>query len=353
MKEEVFQMRDEVVEVLRIIGSPYRMTQNRELKEKEKWPSQTLLVSESNKIPVLYLESAKRIWKDDPELQSLYDRYRLLHKRMLNDIKRVASVLRKSTVEFCIFKTLKPYPFVGSDIDILFFRNSELERAYNVLRSMGYTTTTLDPDNVTLYNPDGGLRLDLYREASVSRIRYANKNQLRDYLTSVLIDGVEVPSLSPEIDLLVSMGHSLFKEQMFTLADFYHVIHRFKAFSKKEISRFIGLAERQGYGFTVNLTLGLASTLHELVYNKSIPVFEQVNRSLAFKGGFLISKEKIKLADTLELPHKYCFLTAAMAISTKLVTSGNLARQLSSLLDPIFFRNFFERLVWHITRETY
>ncbi len=152
------------------------------------------------------------------ELAREYEKLSLLWEEIVGEAHRVSLILEQGGVEHALFKTVKPYPTVTVDLDILVL--GDIAKAYRILRSHGYRVIGIGPESITIASKN--VNIDLYREVAVSRIIYFSKKVLRKHIVKGVFGGLEVYMLKPEYDFIVTARHALIKEQMYTLADFYY-----------------------------------------------------------------------------------------------------------------------------------
>ncbi len=147
-----------------------------------------------------------------------YGKLSLLWEEIVGEAHRVSLILEQGGVEHALFKTVKPYPTVTVDLDVLVL--GDVAKAYRILRSHGYRVVGVGPESITIASKN--VNIDLYREVAVSRIIYFSKEVLRKQVIKGVFGGLEVYMLKPEYDFIVTARHALIKEQMYTLADFYY-----------------------------------------------------------------------------------------------------------------------------------
>jgi len=170
-------------------------------------------------------------------------------------------------VKYALFKTLRTIPYVPSDIDILLFDQKQFSLIYKLLYVReNYKIIEWGPKSVTIRNPKNKINIDLYNEIAVSNLIYIDKNNLKKYIKKTYISNCEIIMLMSEADLLVSLNHSLIKEQLYTLADFYNILFETKNYTQKQINTFIELTKISRSEFVVITILALTNLLHSYVF---------------------------------------------------------------------------------------
>ena len=182
-----------------------------------------LKLAEKNKIPLLFLrEAASKIELEATKTMLL--KYEEKYERSIELTKFVASAFKKSDINYTFFKTMKPFPYVPSDVDVLFWTNSDLKKAVRTLTGEGCKVLAEDTYGVTMFSPLHDLNIDLTTQIAVSGLIYVNKESLVNHTRELEFYGTTVKTLNSPADLVVVTAHSIFKEQMFTLSDYYFLV---------------------------------------------------------------------------------------------------------------------------------
>jgi len=317
-------------------------------------------LSIKNKIPLLYLESVKKLCENCDELKKSYNWLREREKAMLSQIKEIVNTLSGHNISYAVFKTLKPFPYIGSDIDLLFFADEGTRKALKAFGEHGYKLLNSGPLNFTMFDLESGIKIDLYDEITVSRIAYVDKRKMEEYVTETTVDNVKIPVLTPEVELLSAIAHSFYKEQLYTLADFYAIVLHITQFTSQQTDTFIKLAKAQCIGYACSLSLELTQTIHSIVFRNKIREIEEI--SSEFSLGPLLSAATYRtlrhVEKKMKMPYKYDYATVAMGLVEKILKDGSARRSMpfqvkEFLLNPHFSKEFIERVVSHVVRETY
>lgn len=144
--------------------------------------------------------------------------------RILKIIQAVSEALEERGIKYCIFKTLRPVPYIPPDMDVLIFHEDDMDRAAEIikkkLRGRVYSIANFDR---SLYIERDDFYIDLYDEIHVADFTYISKNHLKAHLMKTKVNGKSVKVLEPEYELISLVGHAIFKEQVVTLLDRYSV----------------------------------------------------------------------------------------------------------------------------------
>ena len=318
------------------------------------------LLSIKNKIPLLYLESVKKLWKNCGKLRKSYMHLRKKEQTILFLMEKIVNALSRHNVNYAVFKTLKPFPSIASDIDLLFFTYEDSKKASKVFTESGYELVGPKFRNLTMFDLESGIKIDLYNEITVSGIVYMDKRKIKEYVTETTINKVKVPVLTPEADLLLTIGHSFYKEQLYTLADFYAIILHLTQFTPKQRNTFVKLAKAQHIEYACSLLLQLTQTIHSMVFRTKICEITQILDSLHLNSLLNAATHRtLKLVvKKMRLPYKYNCETIAIGLADKLLkdksTRHSIPYQVKELLSsPQFLKGFVTQIGIHIIRETY
>jgi hypothetical protein len=263
-------------------------------------------------------------------------------------------------MDYVVFKTLKPFPYVPSDIDLLFFSRDESRKALALFARKGFRVLGSGPLNFTVLNSENGIKVDLYDEVMVSGTAYLDKRKLKEFVTETLINGFQVPVFAPEVELLCTIAHSFYKEQLYTLADFYTVLTNVTRFTSKQRDVFLKLAKTQCVQYACSLSLELTYLIHSKAFDERVREIEDIWKELCVESLFVsYARKKLKGKERrLKMPYKYDYVTVILGFLEKIVkdngTRSTLPNQLRDLLlNPTFSTGFIQNLVNHALRETY
>jgi hypothetical protein len=317
-------------------------------------------LSIKNKIPLLYLDSVKKLYGNLYELQSHYTQLKESEKAIRLQIKDIANILGRKKTDYAVFKTLKPFPYIASDIDLLLFADEGVKEALMAFTESGYRLLDSGPRNFTVFNLESGLKIDLYDEITASNIIYMDKQKIRGYVVSTTLDNQQIPVLNPEVELLCVIAHSFYKEQLYTLADFYAIILNMASFTYQQIDTFIRLAKELRIEFACCILLELTQNICFGVFQSRIKEIQEVIGELVHRPLiFSMSNSTIGHLDKrIPIPYKFNYATIAFGFIDKILKDGKTKRSVlfqvkDFLLDRQFSKGLIERIVGHIIRETY
>jgi hypothetical protein len=305
-----------------------------------------------NKIPLLYLDAlAKRNVLDG--LESEYETFYRRHVMFLNLMGETAQMLEEAGIEYLIFKTIKPYVSVTSDIDILIMNGGDYERAAHLI-GYRWQLKGFGPESMTFYDAAADVGIDLHREIAVSNVVYMDKNTLRESITTLrLPTNKKVMSLKPSADLAVIAAHSAIKEQMYTLAEYFTLLYYLERINRTELRELNYLTELNSSRYATIPFIMIADALHEAAHG-IVP--KNLEKLVNMFGGR--STDAMNLAKKeFTLPYKYSLGTVFFALLNKAKNDKirkSCALQLHKMfLDASFSNGILREVVAHLRRETY
>lgn len=356
--EAVVGMKDsDTLTLMRIIGLPDTNTKTPQEDLSEDSLLSLLPLAVKNRVSLLFLENAADICCDSKSLKMLRQVYRKKSRLALSLVREASGVLVERDMNCVVFKTLKPFPFTTVDVDILFFNREDLTRAYYALRNNGCKLAGCGAHSISLYSPKHAMNVDLQLEISVSRLVYIDKNLLREYVTEINVNGSQVRVLEPPAALVTVLAHSLYKEQIFTLSDYYTSMIQLLNMTNQQRRTFVDLAEQARIEPSIKSALILINTLTTMVFGRTIPVITETTQ-LIQSGEIEDKMMQLALshfAQNARLPYKYhpISLVAAFAMKTLRdpVMRGTVAQQFVEMITDT--SKFLESMLLHMRRETY
>jgi hypothetical protein len=175
---------------------------------------------------------------------------------------------------YVIFKSIKPYPAIPNDTDVLIFGNKRVyDATMEFLYSRGYIFHEWAPMQITVYDPrgvgkigqgkkGGTYYLDIYQDISTDYVCYLDKKSLAPYTLRKQIKGKTVRLLRPEPELAIILFHNMFPERTFQLEHFFMPLYYLARpdFEMDIFTRFVG---ENRLSFAVRTNLSLIATLHQ------------------------------------------------------------------------------------------
>jgi len=307
-------------------------------------------LSEKNRMLFYYLD---RLQTMNPRnrvstFSSIHESENIKRLRIDNSISRVSRILSETHIEHAVFKTIRPYRSTTVDIDVIVFAG--YAKAVETMQEAGYSLVVQGPMSTTIWDRDNGIGIDLYDQIAVSSITYIDKRKLIDsIIEKKLTNNRPVKTLKPEADLICIIAHSIVKEQMYTLAEYYTFIYYLKQI---DVENFVRTAEKCNIKHATKthaaITAFLHCTAHATVPDTLKKILDTIGEE-DFEAARLQREE-------FETPHKYHPITIGKSLIEMMKqneTRRSLAKQLSNMFDAKFANDFFRKLVDHAFRETY
>jgi hypothetical protein len=334
------------IELLKVLGSPFETTRVSTSQEEIIKMSR---ISAENRMLFFYLHKIGP--KNLGKLAGLYEKERKDYIRTNDAIVRASQILTTSNIKHAFFKTIRPYTSNTVDLDILIFgEDIDYIRSVKVMNDAGYKLVTNGPSSTTLLDRQANVGIDLYSKVAVSYITYMDKRTLYSRVTTAgLPNGEYIKILEPEADLSCIIAHSIIKEQMYTLSEYFTFTHYLK---QMKIDNFIQIVKQNNITSATKTHASITALLHRIAYRSISAELQQITENLG--------EEKLEttrlMRNNFETPHKYHPFTVAKSLLE--ITKGSesrrsVAMQTYHMLNPNFTRKFLKELLQHIKRETY
>jgi len=304
-----------------------------------------------NKVPLFFLERAVALCKNSKSLGTQYQIFSEKAQSFFSLMGEVSKILDKAQTDYAVFKTFRPFPFVTVDADILFFTREEFFRAHRELRKF-YKLGGFGAYSITLYDEKRDINLDLHLDISVSRMVYMNIQLLRKYMTKVSVNGSQVSVLEPPAAIVTVLSHSLYKEQMLTLSDYYTTFTQILKMTSNEHRTLVDLAEQLNLGLSLKLALNLIDSLTKMVFRRSPSVIADIANMIQIDE---IEEKAMhmsinKFVQPVQLPYKYPLLSVSFAFMMKSIKDPLMRSTAANQFFEIFTNTskFIEAALPHI-----
>jgi len=189
----------------------------------------------------------------------------LLTKLYQDYLKIVSEELNFEGIEYYVFKTVKPFAYDMTDIDILIPNKKELIKATNMLmRKYGFRVIKKGTYSISLRKVIGGfdVDLDLQMRVATGTFEYIVISDLKQ------MEGIGCVSnrlhlLRPEIELLIVVGHTFYKDFEISLANILYARYLLKRVNKHYLSKV--LSEYRYLLRPFKLTNFIVNTFHYIL----------------------------------------------------------------------------------------
>lgn len=334
------------LELLRLLGSPLAP----QLRSKVTRNESRFLYAHSvrNRMPYLYLETAVRIYPND--FSRLYEKEKSRLSKTNKAIVMISKVLEHFRVDYAFFKTIRPYNSTTVDLDLVIFGEGNYARSVKAIKGAGYSLVVYGPCSTTFWDREANIGIDLYRQVAVSYVTYIDVRNLSNHVTTTEISGWgSVRTLKPEADLACIIAHSLIKEQMYTLSEYFSFIHYLE---RMNIDDFLQIVKENNISFAARTHCAITALLHGVAHGV---VPDKLQRILDTLGGEMFEPTRL-VGEDFDAPHKYHPFTIARSlfeIAKGKQTRRSIALQLANMFDLRMSNDFMKKFVEHLIRETY
>jgi hypothetical protein len=306
--------------------------------------------SVKNRMPTSFLEK----FTDSttfPAMKELAAHEQEKYLKMLNAVSDVSHLLERANIRHAMFKTIRPYRSTTVDIDTIVFGNhGDYCRSLETLKNSNYVMLAHGPMSATFWDNTANIGIDIYDEIAVSGLCYIDKNKLTLFSrTMKLANRAEASLLAPEADLLAIVAHSIIKEQMYTLSEYYSFI---KYLGKLKVDVFLDLLKETNLTNAARTHASITALLFNATHRGTS---EKLHRIVETLGQDDFETSRILRRD-LQTPHKYHPITlgkSLLEIAKGKKSRTSIAMQLYKMTDPTFTSKFLYALLQHVTRETY
>jgi hypothetical protein len=302
-----------------------------------------------NRMPLTFLELLKENRRLG-ELKTAFDKKSQEFSLTIEVMTDISHVLRDANVDYAFFKTVRPYRSTSVDIDTVIFGKTNYGRSVKALREAGYEVVVRGPQSTTMVGKASNIGIDIYEEIAVSFMVYMEKDELEEYVIPLTLpNDEEVYHLNAEADLATIIAHSVIKEQMYTLSEYYSFINYLE---KMNIDNFLRIIGENRIKCAARVHASITALLHSVAY-QTLP--RQLHRVLTELGLEKLETTTIK-QDDFKTPHKYHPITIArslLEISMGKTSRNSMAIQIYQMAHPTFAATFIKALTEHVLRQTY
>lgn len=334
------------MKILNITGTPFAETKKIPVFEVDQALHQYAIC---NRMHLFFLESLNRhnFTKFTGEYRKLVERY----ERVNGTIITVAETLEKNGIDYAYFKTIRPYREVTVDLDLIFF--NDRQKATRILKDADFRLLEVGPLSTTLRDEKSKINIDLYGEIGVSHIIYMDKKKTLPFIVKKTIkDEYSVKSLDAVADLLAIISHSIIKEQLYVLSEYFTAIHYLNQMNSQELNNLVETAEQWKLKKALSTHLSITALLHMKAHGFIPKPLKKLLETVNYDSG---ETQSIRERD-YKTPHKYRSATLFSSLLEKLsepTAQRSFATQLVKMFNPTFASRFMKETLRHITRKEY
>ena len=243
-------------------------------------------------------------------------------------------------------KTLRPFAYAGADVDIIISNPNDFSKAVRELRKQNFTLAG-PPDSftTTLVRQDFEVNADLQLEVTVSSLPYVNKQILLQNVVDRKINGHTIKTLDAEAEVIVTACHALYKEHMYTLADFYNVALYVKP---ENVGALCELAKMTQSTAAVSALLMWTQEITRAAFGVTLPGVDAV---LVAIGSHTIPN--ILNCGETQSPRKFSLPLVFLSLADKIYKDSYTRSSLANALYESLSQKQIVALIHHFSRESY
>jgi hypothetical protein len=312
-----------------------------------------------NKIGLLYLESLDKAGMLPNELKPELELQNEKLRKSLITVKRVAAVLNKARVNYVVYKSLMPFPATLNDVDMLVLDPNEgfrrastalLRNSFDLIAQAPLETLFHDRREQKHGDPEGKdvYDVDLYNEIGASYIISIDKRKLATSKKKTTILGEEVNTLAPEADLLVTLVHAIYPEQLYTLQHYYASLYYLNSMDDDALYNFVRTVVGNHAVLPIMQTLSLAASIQ-------LKTTGRIDNNL-LKVMCMLRFEAKGLDANFTLPVHFTVVDVLKMLANKVmerkVVTG-LLNQSVRMLNPALANHVVTQMIFRARRETF
>lgn len=370
------------LKLLRTIGSPLVEGEEAPAAGEESLELYNLAVK--NRISMLYLETLQRQGKLS-KLAAKYEEEKAKYLTFIDEVARVSRVLDDGGINFAIYKTIRPYPALLNDIDIITMDDDDMYKKaaemllrshYNVglpgivdtesltddaayqraaklaTKPTSHKGAHISPTSTSFVAPGNNILIDLRKELAMNYTLWMDKNKFRDHIISTkLSNGEEIKTLRPELDLACIVAHS-FTEHLYLLGDYYTFLFQLSKMGGSEIDQFASMVKENRITLAARVFTTITAGLCQAAYG----VIPKALYVIGEKFGSDNNELKNMVRNNFNIPHRYKMLTLARFLLEK-TREGRarkgILRQMLSMLNPMQAKLVIRLLIDKRRKEIY
>jgi len=307
----------EKVKTIKIIGQIIEADDESEpLRLDECLLTELVKISIENKIFLLFYEKLCEHGYILPNyVQAIAEEQKRQESIYKNILKEISELASSESVDFLVIKTIRPFPYVGSDVDIILHSNEEFKCFTHILVKHGYNIIGGGNNEVTLEkNVNQEIFLvDVHDNISAAGIVYIDKKVLWKNKSKINLDGSDIWVPSPEAELALMAAHTMFKELNIPLSDFFNTMYLINHVDWDDMHVILN---KENLEVAFSAFMSAINNIHKLLYGSTI-------HSPYLNGNFLSNKRIINAVNKdfsrkLTMPYYYSPIIVAASYIDKL-----------------------------------
>ncbi len=335
---------NDFIHLMRCLGSPL-LNQGEPFELQE---SQALLdLAFRNNVEMLYLSQLRAGGRLD-HLASTFDSFEERRAGTEECIVRIASTLKREDIPYAITKSLRPYPAIPNDTDVLYLgplsgydqAAARIERAgFQRTGSGRMQTEFFDPQGGEIFNRDkrgGRFYIDFYRLLAADQVPYMDSTKLLNHLWTREVNGVEIRVFEPAAEMTILYLHSVIMHRTFPLEVFASTACWLAEMQPADLDRFAAFLA-DSHAILVGATF---FSLMAQLYAQSFGIVPEPILGMQTRlDRYILGRWHCEQISS-QLPHICKLSTFSLAVFEKIGEQNafrGFCKQALSMLNPVFF----------------
>jgi hypothetical protein len=287
----------------------------------EKLLSEAIAIAKKNKVFLAFYTGLTNLHLRVPNYAREMAKKEFKRKTLYEEaLVEIAEAAERENIEFMVFKSIKPFPYVGDDIDVFIPNNEDFRAFIEVFRGLGYQSLGEGPPEETMAKRVQGfsIMIDVHRAFSASYIPYVDGARVWRRRVKRRFNGFDIFVPSIEDEILILAGHSLLKEFKMNLAEFFNAVILLPKVDWEKLSK-LALAEKMGCA--LEIFMYILRHLYKTIYHKYILFhnFNALSDGYLLKVAFKVIDDDLK--DEINMPYHYPLSLPTIAYLSKLEES--------------------------------
>jgi len=318
-------------------GKPFELIESEEL----------LNLAFTNRVEMIYLENLKKAGKLD-KLAPKLEEFEVRREKTNESIIRIAKTMKKLNIEYSITKSLRPYPAIPNDTDMLYLGPlDKFSDAVEQFSAEGFTVCGGGEMQTELFDTHGGgefndekrggmFYIDFYRQLAADHVPYMNSKVLREHVITRTVGDIEVNIFDPIAEMTILYLHAIIMHRTIPLEVMWGTAYWIKDMKTEDFDRFEKYIRDNRAVVCARTSFGLMAQIYQEAFGE-VPV--QIQEMIS-RIGVRPAEQRALKKSNYDYPHIALFSTFVYALFEK-ITEWNsfkgFMKELVMMINPIFF----------------
>lgn len=318
-------------------GRPYELHESKRL----------LDCAFDNRVELIYLENLRAAGLLD-ELRPRYDEYTARGQKTRECIVRIADTMNRLGIAYSITKSLRPYPAIPNDTDMLYLGPlKDYDEAVRRFSDEGFTVTFRGDMQVELFDAKSGavfnnekrggmFYIDFYRQLAADHVPYMNSAVLRSHVTARRVANTDVKIFDPIAEMTILFLHAIIMHRTIPLEVMWCTAHYIAGFEKTDFDKFERFLRANRAVVGARTVVGMMADLYRQAYGEVPRQVQELVDRLGVRGAEVDFMNK----EASGFPHIAKFSTFTLCVLEKILEWNafkGFCKQLLKMLNPRFF----------------